>query len=202
MAEGHRELVILKFSHYRTFDDAIYTGMVDMIRSSLGTWLLRSLPEGKRLADVPLGELLAQQGVGIVVCSGDYPLNNEAKGIWVYRDYDSDDPQNGELVVFDKYSNTTSYDEMQSTQLDQFKAYDGLCKPNQQVPCDLFLLSWTLTPVTGVWDACQDANRNLGAVMADLVVPNEHGAIPNMLYVDHVETARVTDVALIQNGLA
>jgi hypothetical protein len=58
--------------------------------------------------------------------------------------------------------------------------------------------SWTLTPVTGVWFASQPANRSLGAAMTALAVPNSHGKIVNMLYVDYVEFARVADVALFQ----
>ena len=36
--------------------------------------------------------------------------------------------------------------------------------------------------------------------MAGLAVPNRHGKIVNMLYVDYVEFARVADVGLFQNG--
>lgn len=201
MGEGHRELVILKFSHYQAFDASIYEGMVSMIREKLNPWLLRDLPAQKRLADLPLAELIADRGVVLVVCSGDYPVDNTAAGIWVYRDWQAADPEVGDLRVFDKYSDTTSYTTMKSKQLEQFQGYDGTCQQDPGTPCDLFLLSWTLTPVTGVWETCQDANRNLGDVMAGLSVPNQHGAIINLLYVDYVENARVTDVAIFQNGL-
>lgn len=45
MNEGHRELVILKFSHYSdNFTDDYYKDMVKEIQSSLGKWLFTTLP--------------------------------------------------------------------------------------------------------------------------------------------------------------
>ena len=69
----------------------------------------------------------------------------------------------------------------------------------RDLPVDLFLLSWTLTPVTGVWYASKDANRNLGNAIVGIQNPNGHGRIMNCLYVDYVEYARVTDVGIRQN---
>ncbi len=68
------------------------------------------------------------------------------------------------------------------------------------IPCDLFLLSWTLTPVTDVWQVSEPASRALGSSMASLPVSNRYGKIVNLLYVDFEEYARVTDVALFRNG--
>lgn len=138
----------------------------------------------------------------LVVCSGDYTVHNPASGIWVYRDWDSDNASPGGLRVFDWYADTKDYDTMKAKQLERFDNYKGYCQQDPNLPCDLFLLSWTLTPATDVLGHCKDANRNLGAVMAQLTVPNRFGCVPNLLYVDYVELARVTDVALFQNGLA
>jgi hypothetical protein len=200
MAEGHRELAILKLSHYSDFTDDIYNAMVAMIRSYLGKWLYTSLPEGMRLADVQLGSYIGASGVVLPVCDGDYPVNNPASGIWVYRDWDSATAAEGDLRVFDQYSNTMSYDTMKSDQLQKYYSYNGMCKDDQSLPCDLFLLSWTLTPPTAVWPTSKTANSNLGAVIADLQVPNQYGCIPNLLYVDYVEYARVTDVSMFQDN--
>ncbi len=201
MEEGHRELIILKFSHFKDIDDDLYPEMVSMIRSALHRWLLPSLPADQRLADIPLGELIAQSGVILPVCSGDLPVNHAAEGIWVYRDWDSKDPEAGDLCVYDRYSDTTSYSEMKEKQIERYQTFKGTCESNPSVPCDLFLLSWTLTPITHVWTTCKEANLNLGAEMAKLEVPNSRGLIPNIFYVDYVETARVTDVAILQNDL-
>jgi hypothetical protein len=201
MQEDHRELVILKLSHYESFNDAVYAEMLKRIHDSLDPWLLRTRPEGQRLAELPLGDLISDRGVALVVCSGDYPTTNISEGIWVYRDWDTKDPDAGHLTVFDQYSDTTNYNTMKSEQLNYFHNYDGKCTQKSNVLCDLFLLSWTLTPITGVWDTCKEANRNLGPVLADLTTPNQLGFIPIILYVDYVENARATDIAILQNGL-
>ncbi|MEB3335760.1 MAG: hypothetical protein VKP70_12345, partial [Cyanobacteriota bacterium] len=201
MEEGHRELIILKFSHFKDIDDALHPDLVAMIRDVLHPWLLPSLPEHQRLADIPLGQLIAQSGVVLPVCSGALPVNHAAEGIWVYRDWDSKDPEAGHLCVHDRYSDTTSYSEMKGDQINEFQTFEGQCQENPRVPCDLFLLSWTLTPITHVWKTCKEANLNLGAEIAHLDVPNSQGLIANLIYVDDVETARVTDVAILQNDL-
>jgi hypothetical protein len=66
---------------------------------------------------------------------------------------------------------------------------------------DLFLLSWTLTPITGVELASKEANRYLAASIRDLRVPNAAGKIINIVYVDFAQKARVTDVCLYLNGV-
>src|SRR5690606_15537025 len=61
MQEGHRELVILKLSHYVSFDDDVYQRMVRQIRDRLGRWLIVEKPPEKRLAEVPIGDFLTQK---------------------------------------------------------------------------------------------------------------------------------------------
>jgi hypothetical protein len=199
--KGFRELVILKFSHYDSFNNKVYKNMVTLIEKKIGKWLYSQTPlPPTRLADIKLGEFLETSGVILLVCDENYPVNNKSPGIWVYRDWDSDDPQQGDLRVFDSYSNTMSYDSMKNDQSVKFRRYKGLCKKKANVPCDLFLLSWTLTPPTDVWDVSKAANRMLGADILDFKVPNLYGYITNLLYVDYVEYARVTDVALFMNN--
>ena len=94
-AEGHRELVILKFSHYEGFQTEAYKGLVKQIKASLGPWLYTSLPRGRRLADVTLAEYVRHAGAILVLCDGSYPLDNRSEGIWVYRDWDSRIPSKG-----------------------------------------------------------------------------------------------------------
>lgn len=202
MNEGHRELVILKFSHYQNIDSDSYKKMVTMISDYLSPWLVTKRPEDGRLAEVGIRTFLEDQGAIIAVSDTDLPLIHRTDGIWVYRDWESQNAVEGDLRVYDRYSNTMSYDAMKQDQLDKFSKYDGRCEAKPFPPCDLFLLSWTLTPPTAVWPFSKSANRNLGQAMAELKVPNQHGQIVNLLYVDYVEYARVTDVALWQNGIA
>jgi hypothetical protein len=91
---------------------------------------------------------------------------------------------------------------MKENQFQKFNDYNGKCENDQNVPCDLFLLSWTLTPYTDVWLYSKTPNRNLGDAITELTIPNQYGCIVNMLYTDYVEYSRSTDVALYQNNAA
>lgn len=202
MLEGHRELVVLKFSHYEKFTAEAYEALVVTLQEKLRDWLYREPLQGRRLSDIPMREFLAESGVVLAVCDDDYPIRFPAAGIWVYRDYNAERPQLGDLRVYDKYSNALSYETMKTGQLEQFENYNGFCAaPNGDVPCDQFLLSWTLTPPTAVWQVSKEANRHLGEAMAAIDRQNEHGQVINYLYVDYVEYSRATDVAMFMNGI-
>jgi hypothetical protein len=198
-SEGRRELVILKFSHYEHFSDEAYKTLVKQIETSQRPWLFRAPPKGKRLAEVTLSEFVGQSGAVLVVCDGNYPRDFPREGIWVYRDWDSPHPEQGDLRVYDQYSNTMSYAAMKTDQLSKFKRFDGKCKVRPDVPCDLFLLSWTLTPPTGVEAFAAEPNRNLRTALEQVQIPNRFGLVPNLLYTDYVKSADVTAIAIQQN---
>lgn len=199
-AQGHRELIVLKLSHLDGMEDSRYADLTAMVSAAIGPWLVTTRPAGKRLADVTLSEYLAQGTAVIVVVADDYARSKPAPGFWVYRDWDADRPAEGDLRVYDSYSNKMVFEEMRADQVAKFESYDGKCQKDPSVPCELFLLSWTLTPPTDVRDVSAAANRALGAAMATLPVPNPRGKIINLVYVDYVEYARVADVALFLNG--
>ncbi|UUC44950.1 hypothetical protein [Flavobacterium cerinum] len=207
--EGHHELTILKFSHFDKFTPVIYEKLKTMINNTIGNWMLRSIPEGyTRLADVTMGTYLQDKGQILVVIDEDWAVTDQPKdGFWVYRDWQDKTADKGDLTVFDLYSNSMSYDTMKQDQIEKFEAFNGQCCSKQKkdswecetfsnVPCDLFLLSWTLTPPTGVWLFSKEANRNLGQVMSYLY-PNQYGFFPNILYLDYTEYARPTFIANI-----
>jgi hypothetical protein len=200
--EEHQELIILKFSHM-DFDDTAYRILVERISARLGPWLVKSKPPHKRLADMTLNEYVGAKGPAILVVVGDnYAVNVKEPGFWVYRDWTSTAlaAAQGDLRVFDRWSNREIFEKMKNHQFDQFEKYNGKMKHDQSLPCDLFLLSWTLSPATGVWFAAQAANRRLGEYIIKTPPRNRHGQMINLLYVDYVEYARVTDVALFRNG--
>jgi hypothetical protein len=202
MAEGRRELAILKFSHYSDFDDAkAYQELARRIKAALDPWLVTALPAGRRLCDLPLQELLATGGKVLVVCDEAFPLRFPQRGIWVYRDWDAPDADAGDLRVFDQYANKIALTAMKDDQTRKFQAYDGRCKhpgkDGQPVPCDLFLLSWTLTPPTGVWLVSKDANRSLAAA-ANFLLPNAKGQGVNLFYTDYVEYSHSTDMSILK----
>jgi hypothetical protein len=196
MRSAGKELVILKFSHYDRFNEKVYQGLVKEIVDALEPWLYET---NSRLAEVSLADFLRYGGVVLVLCDEAYPVKQPTKGIYVYRDWDSSDPANGDLRVYDKYSNTTSFPQMQTDQSNKFRIYDARCFYRQDVRCDLFLLSWTLTPPSGVWPVSKEANRHLGTGLARIPVPNPIGRVINLLYVDYVEYSRVTDLSIYLN---
>ena len=69
--------------------------MAEEITARLDPWLYKSLPKGKRLAEIPLREVLPprRRRALWVACDGGYPLANRTPGIWVYRDWSAADPE-------------------------------------------------------------------------------------------------------------
>jgi hypothetical protein len=195
--EGHQELAILKFSHFDDFSEESYQDMRNAINSYLGKWLFKNLPQGvTRLADVSMGTYLQSgKGVILVVVDKDWAIDYPETGYWVYRDWDSNSPQKGNLTVYDQYSNTTDLAKMEQDQLEKLKNFNGKCKNKPQIPCDLFLLSWTLTPITDVWHYAKEADRVLGREMMAQRQPNQYGYFSNLLYLDYFQNARPVFVA-------
>jgi hypothetical protein len=198
--KDRRELVILKFSHFNNIDDARYKMLTDQISASLDPWLVKSAPKGKRLAEMTLNEYLVNGKTAIlVVVDGDHPVRRKTPGYWVYRDWYSSTPGEGDFRVHDVWSDTHIFNDMKDDQFKKFVRYDGVMQHDRSLVCDLFLLSWTLTAPTYVWWFSMEANRRLGRYLQELSRPNYYRQIPNLLYVDYVEFARVTDVAIMEN---
>lgn len=198
--EGHQELAILKFSHFDNFSASSYQNMRNAINKYLSKWLFKSLPQGvSRLADVTMGTYLNTAGKGaiLVVVDDNWAIDYPEAGYWVYRDWSSNTPEKGNLTVFDQYSNTTDLAAMERDQFQKLDNFNGKCEKNASVPCDLFLLSWTLTPVTAVWLYAQDADRVLGRKMMERRQANKYGYFTNILYLDYFEYARPTFIASI-----
>ncbi len=198
MKEGHHEVVILKFSHF-DFDDPSsqwYDKLLTKISTTLGPWLYDNTT-GKRLADIPLSDLIGSKGIVLPVMDVDTATGKT--GIYTYRDWQSQDaPQSGQMTAFDRYSNTQDYNTMQSDQLNKYAAFDGTMKNAPKTPCDFFLLSWTLTPIEAVWSVAPVADARLGTVTATMS-RNGFGEIPNILYVDYFEWADPADAAIELN---
>ncbi|CAM1373504.1 PI-PLC domain-containing protein [Tenacibaculum xiamenense] len=196
--EGHKELSILKFSHFDNFSESSYSKMRNDINKYLGPWLFKELPKGvNRLADITMGTYLNSGGKILIVVDGDWAINYPETGYWVYRDWDSKTPEKGDLTVYDEYSDTTDLNKMINGQLTDLKKFNGKCDNNSQVPCDLFLLSWTLTPITAVWEYSKSANRVLGDEMMQHLTPNSYGYFTNLLYLDYFQYARPAFIASI-----
>jgi hypothetical protein len=209
MRQGGNEVVVLKFSHFLDFGNCETTDQYRTLRNTVVINLWPWLYTGNdRPSDVSLNNLA---GRVVVVVDGDWaaPKCKQVEpGFYIYKDWcagvgscDSPGPaSDGEFNVFDRYANTTNYDDMRNNQLDKLKNYNGKMEGDSNVAVDLFLLSWTLTPsntnpLKPVSELSRPANRNLGEEM-NKITPNQDGFIPNILYVDYYERARVTDTAI------
>ena len=200
---GHQELVILDWGEFRDFDDDLYRTFAGEVAAKIGRWQFQGpLQPEQRLRDIPFSQYTESGPCIISAIEGDWAITNPKAGFWVFRKCDDLDSNEGDLVVYDRYSNTSDYQEMSSDQFDKFTNYTGR-QALYPLPCDMFLLSWTLTsPVgAGVWLISTAANRNLGNALPPVPNPNIWNQIINALYVDYVEFARVTDIGIIENEL-
>ncbi|HXP06848.1 MAG TPA: phosphatidylinositol-specific phospholipase C domain-containing protein, partial [Acidobacteriaceae bacterium] len=202
MGEGHKEAVVLEFSHWDGFGDACptvagaYEQFRDTVYSRIGRWMYR---EPTHPAQVALPDIVSDGGKVIVLIDR-FALaacNQQEAGFYVYQGWGTDQERlsQGEFTVLDSYSNTTDYSSMKTDQLQLFADFTGKMENDPTYPCDLFLLSWTLTPITDVYHYSREANRNLADVMSETNA-NLNDRIPNILFVDYYQLARATDVAI------
>lgn len=248
------EFVLLKFSHYGyvsiddngtqttgTFTQDMLNDLCATITTSLGDWACPT-PTSGRLAGQALSTLWGVTGTVLMVCDGNAdaatPLmvdRTAYPSVFNYRDWNAADPQNGDLNVFDFYSDAVTVPPMISSlkqdkkftgcampqgQKPKFEGgtvsnwtgagsadwsgFDGVCEntdpQGNQVPCDLFLLSWTLTTDPLVFAGAHAANSLLAGDVTS-TGPNAKGQYINILYTDYVQWSRAADVACLLNGL-
>jgi hypothetical protein len=157
-------------------------------------------------------------------------LSAPRDGIYRYRDWYATDPEAGDLTVFDIYGDTSSFTTMaegtgddpddkravlrngtrlRRGQWPKFVGFDGICRnqysdqgTKKDWPCDLFLLSWTLTPAFagGALALSREANQKLVDYVGE-PGKNPKGLSINLIYTDAVQNSRSADVALVLNGL-
>jgi hypothetical protein len=198
-----REVIILKFSHFGSetggeFTTSQYNQMVKYIDDKIGPWLYKGpLPPGKRLADLTPNDF---DNKVLVVVDGHWAKEYPKPGLWIYRNATSSSVAEGDLRVYDEYSNKDSYEAMKSDQLDKFARYDGRCEGDRNVSNDLYVLSWTVTPTfpDTVWDKCRAPNEHLGDEVGKMPPTNSYGQIINVVYADYTQYARPSDVAIAQ----
>lgn len=244
--ENHKELVILKISHFKNFNVAVFTQLVADILTRLSPYLYAPPDDNVRLAERTLSTIWDGTKGRVLVFADRvsvFPETNDgddfvtpfyrSQGILRYRDWYDDHPEQGDITVFDLFSGTLKFDDMASGtdkapdhaglpghpgqkvpvgQLPKYDWFDGKCQGRgntaSTVQCDLFLLSWTLTPPTPAVDGTPFVNaRNAAANLVPyLNIPLYTGANPqglqmNLLYTDAVEYSRSVDAAMVRNGL-
>lgn len=135
------------------------------------------------MAELTLGDV---KGKVLLVLSE--ALEPEPERGYSYRDGSA---RGSNLVVYDKYTNTTDYKEMRADQLDKLNKTGGLGQGF------LFLLSWTLTANgSEFWSSVEQmarlANKWLPQGLADLT------KMPNIVYLDFIN-ADVAAYIILRN---
>jgi hypothetical protein len=252
--QNHKELVILKISHFKNFNQKVFDVLADLIvgdaanTRGLAQWLFPPPADTTRLAERKLSDYLKiDQGTVLIVVDVDtsegadkkpqhldyITAEYRTKGLFRYRDWYDPNPADGDITVLDVFSETIRFDDMSLGvrpspshaelpgrpatargpatlpvgQLPKFAWFDGKCQDNT-TQCDLFLLSWTLTPRLPAEEgnAFFNAREAVKNLVAFLNIPkysgiNEQGFQINLLYTDAVEYSRSADVAVARNGL-
>lgn len=173
------ETVIAKFSHIR--NHALETKQA--IRAEIDAWrathakhIYTSASQSVDLEALPLGELA---GKAVFVFDYDEYVDPQA-GLFRYSGGTS---VGANLRVYDAYSNTRHYAQMEADQLEKWQAVGPRHSP-------LFLLSWTLTPVSELF--ARRANDQLEQVL-ERHAPH-HGE-PNIVFMDYLTPAYCAVVA-------
>jgi hypothetical protein len=139
--EQHAELVILHFSHYCNRgwkeDSAYAEKLFTLLEKNLGERIYTSDTTKKRIADMPLNQFIQNgKGKAILIFNDDYNGNKislHKRGFFsVSRD----------IVLFDRYSNTTDVKFMCADQKQKFSKWK---EKNIAEREELFVMPWTLT---------------------------------------------------------
>ncbi len=208
----HQEVVILKFSQFNDFDKpatptgfAQYDKLKTLITTHLDKWLYKNARLTTRLADVPYKELLLRDSSnnvigGRIILAMDWDLPSvPGDGFFLYRDgTDKGYCYQGDITVWDKYSDSLISEYVAYDQSAQYGKFDGVCA-DKTTPCDMFLLSWTVTVPTAVYLFALEANIELFLFSWFCSVPNASGKVPNIIYLDYVEWSSALDLAMEYN---
>lgn len=177
-----KELIILKISSFCNFKDENHKQLIRLIQEKIGGYLYHTPHTIFRT----LFSDIVFEGPKVVVW-----YDTGSKNLKLPNSFYS------KLNIYDQYSNRDDYPDMRRDQLQKMKEHSG--SENQ-----LFLLSWTLT----FKDFCsiekgitlhkitKKANCNLGNFLAN----EAKGYQINIVYVDFLEDARVTDCVITLNS--
>ena len=196
-SENHRELIILKMSDFSFVGPNAYKALLENVHQTFGKNLLKRSDIQKSLGQTTLGEFLSSGTKVVVLIDGTNAPANLPEGIWGYQDWDSTDCLKTDLRVYDRYSDTRSFEKMKHDQMNKFANF-GKCD-HKNINGDLFLLSWTLTPAFRIWHASQPAITNLEPCLKNFSFQNSYARCLNLVYVDFVEFSHVSEVAIAAN---
>lgn len=215
--ETGRDLVILRFSHYFNrddrasnprFSDEQMRTLLRQVTDALHPFLYDGEAPEKGLQSLTVRDLIGGGGKVLAVFAGlEDSVRQGFRGVYSYatRNTESEEGNDADLVVYDRFSNTNDLETMIGDQL-------GKLKDPRNHGSNLFLLSWTLTQSTGQAVGCtQDGPNSIlalarqanEALWRGIVPAVESGTItparmPNVIFADDIQGMQ-TDVAIWLN---
>lgn len=175
------ETFIFKFSHIRDYQEHISKDTIAILHDFLDNYNKYFFKSDTKtdIHELSYNEL---KGKILIVCDYDDDRISCAAGYFRYVDisgmsyieYDT-------YKVYDKYSNTSIYEQMKNDQIDKWKESSKRINADSY---ELFLLSWTLTQSTGsIKKGAEEANGNLEGVLAEMTECKK----PHLICVDYVD---------------
>ena len=181
------ETAILVFSHIRNYGaDHKETETKEKINNLLNSYSTKIYANSNKDINLAKVAMSAVRGKMILVFDYDNYVD-PAKGRFRYKDGAS--AQSGaNITVYDKYSDTSNYNDMKTDQLDKWNQYAKLGADY------FFLLSWTLTsgsnPLKGdlpIKTLAEEANSKLPSVLYEHIII-AHAKKPNIIYIDFLNS--------------
>jgi len=176
------ETVIFKFSHIRDYEEHHASDTKNKINDFLKSYssvFYTNTNNDVNLATLTLGEL---RGKLILVFEYSEHID-PSTGRFRYEDGYTINPE-GNLTVYDEYSETDKYSAMKSDQLQKWDDHAALGTGH------FFLLSWTLTATfwnSNVKDLAIEANSKLPGVLYDQII-TAGAKKPNIVYIDFLNS--------------
>jgi len=191
LRNNNQEIAIFKISHIRDYGSnhkpSETKEKINNFLNEYTPFIYTNKNKDANLAKVALGELR-----GKLILVFDYPeYINAETGRFRYMDGNVA-KQDANITVFDEYSDSSKYDEMEIDQLKKWKANGGLGKGY------FFLLSWTLTsndpPFSGsIESLAKEANSHLPSVLYKQIVISSWTK-PNIVYIDYLNESVTKDI--------
>jgi 1-phosphatidylinositol phosphodiesterase len=182
------EVAIIKFSHFRSdsgHNPEDTKNRLNALMNNYDEYLYKDA-SNPNLGNVKINNL---RGKIVAVFDNFDKRIDSSKGRFSYSGFKGD----GNLRVYDEYTNTTNYQRMKNDQLNLLSTYGSLGKYY------FFLLSWTLTQTDPTGKSIEthatEANRKLPNVLYYDVFSKKL-PLPNIVFIDFV--SRYTNQYIIQ----
>ncbi len=182
--EGQDETVVIMYSHFYMNKDKgtelFFDDYINKKEYGKNYQLSRDVVNGRKLNTIPLKELRGK--IVSIIDDGEKEFSyKKIKNNNVYR-------RSEFFSLYDNYANKTTFEKMRDDQIAKFSELES--------PEELFCLNWTLTNNGSMtWDNKSEADRiNPKIIQPDeftnknLLQPNSHGNIVNILSVDYVDS--------------